>query len=84
MIEIKDLLAKFQSILLSEEAKIEGIQGILFQVLGILIPLENIKIKNNIIYLNIKSIYKNEIFLKKEKITSLLEERFGERAPSVK
>ena len=81
MIEIKDLLLKFNHILLSEKAKKESIGNIISEVIGILIKSQDIKIKNNTIYLNIKPIYKNEILLKKNKISSKLQEYFGQRAP---
>jgi hypothetical protein len=47
------------------------------------IKSEDIKIKNNIIYLNIKPIYKNEIFIKQEKIFLALKESLGKKAPEV-
>ncbi len=81
MIEIKDLLVRFNHLLLGEEVKIESVRNIISLVIGVEIKKEQIKIKNNIIYLNIKPIYKNEIFLKKEEIESRLQECFGERAP---
>lgn len=81
MIEIKDLLDKWSGVLLSHEFKIKSISSVLEQIIGIKIKPEDIKIKNNTIYLNIKPIYKNEIFLKKEQIISLLEEILGKRVP---
>lgn len=81
MIEIKDLLNKFNKILLSEEGKKETVRQAISSVLGQEIDSKDIKIKNNIIYLNIKPIYKNEIFIKQEKILSLLQDSFGDKAP---
>ncbi len=81
MIEIKDLLAKFSNILLSEEGKKEAIRKIIFEVININISSENIKIKNNTIYLDIKPIYKNEIFLKQNIIFSKLKESLGKKSP---
>ncbi len=81
MIEIKDLLARFQNILLSEEGKRDSVGKIISKVIGVEIKLENIKIKNNIIYLDIKPIYKNEIFLKKEEIFYRLQEFLGKKTP---
>ena len=81
MIEIKDLLIKFDNILLSEEIKKNSIINILDQIIGLKIKSEDIKIKNNIIYLNIKPIYKNEIFLKKDKIFLKLKEELGKKTP---
>lgn len=81
MIEIKDLLARFDNILLSEEVKKNSILDILERVLGLKIKTEDIKIKNNIIYLNIKPIYKSEIFLKKDKIFFELEKSLGKKSP---
>jgi len=64
MIEIKDLLVRFQNILLSEKGKKEVVRKIISEVIKTEINSEDIEIKNNTIYLNIKPIYKNEIFWK--------------------
>lgn len=82
MIEIKDLLLRFNNLLLGEEIRVDGVRSILTDVLKTDIKKEDIKIKNNVLYLNIKPIYKSEIFLKKELILSKLEEAFGNKAPS--
>ena len=81
MIEIKDLLARFQNILLSEKGKKEVIRKVISGVIKTEISSEDIEIKNNTIYLNIKPIYKNEIFLKQEQIFLKLEESLGKKAP---
>lgn len=81
MIEIKDLLLKFNNLLVSENLKINTIKEVLFGVVGLEIKSEDIKIKNNDVYLNIKPIYKNEIFFKKDKILLKLEEILGKKAP---
>lgn len=81
MIEIKDLLARFDNILLKGEGKAEAIREIISNTIGVEIKKEDIKIKSNIIYLNIKPIYKNEIFLKKEKIFTKLQESLGKKTP---
>jgi len=81
MIEIKDLLARFQNILLSEKGKKEVIRKVISGVIKTEISSEDIEIKNNTIYLNIKPIYKNEIFLKQEQIFSKLEKSLGKKAP---
>jgi len=81
MIEIKDLLLKFSKLLLSEEVKKDSIINVLNQVVGIQVKPEDIKIKNNIIYLNIKPIYKNEILLKKDEIFLKLQEKLGKKTP---
>lgn len=73
MIEIKDLLSKWSHILLSEESKKESVKNVISEVLGILIKSEDIEIKNNTVYLNIKPIYKNEIFIKKDLIDSKMQ-----------
>ena len=81
MIEIKDLLNRFNNLLLSEKIKIESTRKILSSAVGIKINKQNIKIKNNVIYLDIKPIYKNEIFLKQDQIFLKLKEAFGKKAP---
>jgi hypothetical protein len=81
MIEIKDLLLKFDKMLLSEEVKKESVRKIISEAIGVQIKPEDVKIKNNIIYLNIKPIYKNEIFLKQEQIFLKLKESLGKKTP---
>lgn len=81
MIEIKDLLLKFQNALLGEEIKKEAIRSVISETINFQIKKKEIKIKNDIIYLNIKPIYKNEIFLKKEEITLKLNEALGRKSP---
>jgi hypothetical protein len=81
MIEIKDLLLKFNNILNSEEYKKKSICETISSVIGVKIETENIKIKNNIVYLNIRPIYKNEIFLKRDLIDTKLKEILGKKIP---
>jgi hypothetical protein len=82
MIEIKDLLFKFNNLLLSEEVKKESICEVVSKIIGVKLDSEDVKIKNNIVYLNIKPIYKNEIFFKKDIIALKLKESLGKRAPA--
>jgi hypothetical protein len=82
MIEIKELLLKFNNILISEGLKKEEIRRIISEEIKIDLKSEDIKIKNGTIFLNIKPIYKNEIFLKKDKIFSKLKESLGKKSPS--
>jgi hypothetical protein len=81
MIEIKDLLKRFDEILLKGEYKKDTIRNIISNEIGLDIKREEFQIKNNIIYLDIKPIYKNEIFIKMEKIQEKLNEVFGQRSP---
>jgi len=82
MIEIKDLLAKFSNLLLGEEGKKDTVRNVINEVTGLSITTEQIQIKKGTVYLDIKPIYKSEIFLKKEKIFSRLEELFSTKSPS--
>jgi len=81
MIEIKDLLTKFNNLLFSEEIKKASIIEVIKKVVGVEIKSEDVKIKNNIIYLNIKPIYKNEIFLKQEQLFLALKDSLGKKTP---
>ena len=81
MIEIKDLLSSFSEILLGEEGKKETVRSVISSSIKVEIKSEDIKIKNNIIYLNIKPIYKSEILLKKEHILIALKEFLGRKSP---
>lgn len=74
MIEIKDLLSRFDTLLFSEERRVELIRNIISETIGLDIKKEDFKIRNNTIYLNIKPIYKNEILIKKEEIYTKLKE----------
>ncbi|KKQ88068.1 MAG: hypothetical protein UT09_C0004G0010 [Parcubacteria group bacterium GW2011_GWF2_38_8] len=73
MIEVKDLLLRFSNILLSERAKKKAIADVLYEVVGIKIRPEDIKILKDAICLNIGFVHKNEIFLKKNEILLGLE-----------
>jgi hypothetical protein len=77
MLEIKDLLGRFSNIILSGEGRKQILKEALFEATGIIIETKNISIKNNVVYLNIKPIYKNEIFLKKDKIFEKLKDKIG-------
>ena len=75
MIEIKDLLIKFNKLIDKEEVKIFLIQEAIMEVINLKIDQKDIKFKNNILSLNIKPIYKSEIFLKKDQILKRIEEK---------
>ncbi|OGI97781.1 hypothetical protein A3A11_02600 [Candidatus Nomurabacteria bacterium RIFCSPLOWO2_01_FULL_43_15] len=79
MIEIKDLLGRFDKLLFSEKEKKESVRKIISEIINLSIKNEDIKIKNGTIYLNIKPIYKNEIFLKWEEIILRLKESLGKK-----
>lgn len=81
MIQIKDLLAKLGDLLLSEEVKRSLVADSIFRNTNLKINKEEIEIKNGIIYLGIKPIYKNEVLFKKEKILSDLRESLGKKSP---
>jgi hypothetical protein len=82
MIEIKDLLNRFDHLLLSQEFQKEFIRKTISEAIKSEIKKEDIQIKNNSIFLNIKPIYKNEIFIKKDFIFLELKKFFKEKTPS--
>lgn len=82
MIQIKDLLENLKNNLFSEELKKDEIRRIISEEIKINLKSSDIEIKNGIINLNIKPIYKNEIFLKKEIIFSKLKDSLGRKSPS--
>jgi hypothetical protein len=81
MIEIKDLLSKWSKILLSEDAKKETILEVIFNTIGVKLNKEDVEIKQGTVYLKIKPIYKNQIFIKREEIDQNLEKIFGDKKP---
>ncbi|OGI65054.1 hypothetical protein A2647_01380 [Candidatus Nomurabacteria bacterium RIFCSPHIGHO2_01_FULL_40_24b] len=81
MIEIKDLLLGFSDLILREETKKSCIKNSILKATRINISEKDIKIKNKTIYLNIKPIYKNEVFLKLEEIRDNIQKELGREAP---
>jgi len=81
MVEIKDLLARFDKIIFSEQAHRETVRKVISEVIGVTIKPEDIKIKNNTVYLNIKPLYKNEIMIKQELIARKLSESLAGKYP---
>ncbi|MCM2338949.1 MAG: hypothetical protein NDI62_00625 [Burkholderiales bacterium] len=82
MIEIKDLLLKFNNLLFSEEFKKDSIISVINETIGLSLESKDVEIKNNIVYLNIKPIYKNEILIKKDIIFSKLKSILGKKTPN--
>jgi len=82
MIEIKSLLLRWNNFFLSETIKKELIQKTIKENTNLDVKDEEIEIKNNTIVLNIKPIYKNEIFLKKEKILLDISNALGKKSPT--
>ncbi len=81
MIEIKDLLAKYQNLLVSEGGRKEEVRKIISEIIRFDIPPEAMEIKNGTVYLNIRPIYKNEILVKKDLLDARLRESFGNKSP---
>jgi len=81
MIEIKDLLLRFNNLLVSGEVKKGLIADIFSSVVGVKIKTEDVLVKNGTIYLDIKPIYKNEIFKKKDEILEKLSLELGKNHP---
>jgi hypothetical protein len=82
MIEIGDLLGKWSYLLVSSEAKTEQLRNIIGEIIGIKIKPEDISIKNNVLHLNIRPIYRSEILMKREEILFKLRESLGAKCPS--
>lgn len=81
MIEIKDLLYKFKNILFLKEERKKIIIQIILEITELKLKTEEIEVKNGILYLNIKSIYKNEIFIKQDKILLEFKKILNKKAP---
>lgn len=81
MIEIKDLLSRFEDILVSEEGKKGCVVDAIKKAVNVTVKTKDIEIKNGTIYLNIKPIYKNTIFLKKSEIMEEIESCLGKKSP---
>ena len=81
MIEIKDLLSDLKKVLFLKEERKRIIIQIILEITKLQLKTENLEIKNGILYLNIKSIYKNEIFIKQEEILLELKKGLGKKSP---
>lgn len=81
MIEIKDLLLRWSTLIASKEENKDLLREIISETLGVAIDSNDIKIKNGTVYLNIKPIYRSEILLKKEEIFNKLKDALGDKAP---
>ncbi len=77
MIELKNLLAKYDKFIFQEESKRVLVSRALSEVLPFSVGPEKIQIKNNTIYIDIKPLYKNEILIKRDKILENLEKYIG-------
>jgi hypothetical protein len=79
MIELSQLLGKFEKLLSDGELGKEAVQKALKDAAGLEIPKEKINIRSGTIYLDIKPLYKNEILIKKDLVLAKLKEY---RAPA--
>lgn len=68
MIEIKDLLNRFSKIIDNKDLEREAIASVLTNILKTQVEKKDVEIKRNVLRLNIKPIYKNEILIKREAI----------------
>ncbi|MFM7088081.1 MAG: hypothetical protein ACKOW9_00910 [Candidatus Paceibacterota bacterium] len=74
MIEIKDLLHRFEKILGHESVKINIVQGVLKNHFSILVEKQQIVIKGKTLFFKIKPVFRNEILIHKEKFLRLLKD----------
>ncbi len=82
MIELKDLLTKYNNFLFSEDEKKETIKKIIFETTRLHIATSDIELKGDNVFLHTKPVYKSEIFLKREQIDLLLEQTLGNKKPT--
>jgi len=61
MIEIKDILQNISNVLLKADIKCETVRTVIGETIGLNIKREDIQIKNNIIYLNIKPLFYQQV-----------------------
>jgi len=82
MIELKDLLGIFEKLLSKEEFKTDLLIEILVKYISIPITKKDIQVKNGTLFLQIKPIYKSELYLHKEAIQNDIQALLGEKFPS--
>ncbi len=81
MIEIKDLLQGFSNKIFAEERKKDLIRKAISEAVKTEIKPGDMKLRDGVVYLNLKPIYKNEILLKYDQIRADLKSTLGEKAP---
>jgi len=67
---------KLKKLIPPQESKIKILQDAIKDSTGIVLQKEKIKIKNKFVYLEISAVQKNEILLRKERVLSVLQEKF--------
>jgi hypothetical protein len=73
MFNISGFLEKFSKNISSQESQIKIICDVVQKQTGIILNQKNIKIQNNILFLQISPIQKNKIFIQKQKILEEME-----------
>lgn len=66
MIELKDLLKRFEKIIGHNSLAVSAVQEVLRKSLGINLDKDKIRIKGKVVLLDVKPLYKNEILIRKK------------------
>lgn len=74
MFSISTFLEKFKNITQPDETARRRLSEIIQKETGIKISIKNISIKNNIVHIKTKPLYKNEIYIKKGRILATTKE----------
>ena len=77
MIEVKDLLGKFKNLLNKEEGKKLAVREVFKKSFDLDLDNDSMKFSDRVLFLNIKPILKNEIFLKKDFFISEINSMIG-------
>jgi len=81
MFNIENFLKRFELLTPPNDAIRGAVREIIEKEIGVSIEKKNISVKNNIIYIKTKPLYKNEIFIKKQYILKELEKKFHQKTP---
>ncbi|MBU3925585.1 DUF721 domain-containing protein [Patescibacteria group bacterium] len=80
---ISDYLSRFRNLKAPEDFLKEKISSVINDVLKIIIKLEEIEVRNAVIFIKTKNpALKNTIFLNKEKILEKLSQKLGKNSPT--
>lgn len=77
MKQISSFFSKVKETVFSGESIKENIIEFFFEELGVRLSLKDFKINRGVLFFSGSSVFKNEVFLNKEKILSQLESRLG-------
>jgi hypothetical protein len=81
MDQLKKWLARWKNLAPADAGLKMAAQEAIKEITGLAVETKNIKIAHHTVYLDLKPAWKTEIFLHRQKILELLQQKIGPHAP---